>query len=120
MVIGETGVNTRKASIDGEPGLQVRYGAGPLIRIDATFKDAGTYLFTVAVPNAGAVWTVTQPPEAVAVAANGNKTVTFNLKLNATGPVDEKRYLTVTASRQGAAPGAATSAIRFPITGFAT
>lgn len=122
MVIGEIGplAPLRTATIDGVTGLQVKYGANPAVPIKATMQSAGSYAFAVSVADGGALWVVgSVSGSPVAAAAATEHDIAFNLRLTATQPQNEKRILTVTATRTDGSAAGTTSTISFPITGAA-
>jgi hypothetical protein len=113
----------RVASIDGDEGLLVRYGRTVLVPIvaewDATVTPA-TYAFSVSIENPGNLWALVGDPVPATFNAfpGADQTIRFNLQLKVAGAADEKRTLTVTATRQEAGGPGRTSFTSFPITGF--
>jgi hypothetical protein len=119
MSFGQGGNSIKFDLVDGLSGALIRYGATAILRITATYVEAGTYQFALAVDNPGVLWTVTQPSQPVRTpAAPGNDSIEFLLKLNPAGPSGEKRIATVTATRQDPAGAGRSSVISFPIVGF--
>jgi hypothetical protein len=108
----------RVADIDGAQGLLVRYATQVQVPIVADFTDTGTYAFSVSVDSAAGVWTVTQPlGQPVGGAAGGETTIFFKLQLIPASFSNEKRTLTVTATRQDGGAAGHTSSVSFPIAG---
>ena len=119
LSFGQGGGNIKFDLVDGLSGALIRYGATAILRITATYVEAGTYQFALAVDNPGTVWTVTQPSQPPSKPTGpGTESIEFLLKLNAAGPSGEKRIATVTATRQDAAGAGRSSVIIFPIAGF--
>jgi hypothetical protein len=120
LSFGQGGNNIKFDSIDGISGALVRYGTNVPLRINCQYTEAGTYAFALAITDAGALWTPTQPSQPVRTAAGPSADeIDFQLRLSAPGPSNEKRIATVTATRQDAAGSGRVSTISFPISGFA-
>jgi hypothetical protein len=116
---GQPSNSIRFTEIDGVKGAQIRYGANAPLRIVANYAEAGTYEYNLSVADAGTFWTPTQLSEPIQQATAGaTDALTFMLKLEASGPVGEKRMATVKAIRKDTAGDNRVSSITFPIAGF--
>jgi hypothetical protein len=118
--------NLRAAKINNVDGVEVKFGSGPVVRINGVFHEAGTYAFTAVVetpqgadPN---VWTVSPvSPASKGEGAEQSDVLEFKLTLVPTSPpaLSEQRFLIFTAKRQETTGvGQVSSYWRFPIRGF--
>lgn len=110
--------NARKATIDGVPGVEVRFGLSAIIRVDATFAVKGTYTYTKEILPDTTGWTVgNHSPQQSIEAAGGVEQIGVEVTSSGTG--SSKRTLVIKATRTADVDGAGfVSWIEIPIRGF--
>jgi hypothetical protein len=120
--------SARNATIDGQQGIEVAYGATENISVTARFQQAGAYTYSAEIESPDeAIWTPTRPvpvPPQSNEVAGGEENIAFALTLRMAAPASgglhpEKRFLIVRAKRTNTdSVGVFTSFLRFPIQGF--
>jgi hypothetical protein len=126
ITIGQqTSASANPIEIGNVGGLQITFGQNPLVKMNATYTVAGTYVYgPVEVEadgggNAGGWSTGAVTSPTPTHPANSSEILSFRLQAPATAPADGlQRYLRITATRQEAgSPGQLKSYYRFPIVG---
>jgi hypothetical protein len=110
--------NARKATIDGVPGVEVKFGLSAIIRVDATFAVRGNYTYTKEILPDTTGWTVGNhsPLESTEVAGGVEQ---IGVTVASTGTGSTKRTLVIKATRTADADGTGfLSWIEIPIRGY--
>ena len=123
----QTSPNVTTVGVGNVLGLQVKFGANPIVNMNGTYTVAGTYTYSAlqieadAGGSAGGWSAGSFVPSSQAHAAGDSEVLQFKIQAPASAPADGvQRYLRITATRQeSSAPGQLQSYYRFPIVGVA-
>lgn len=110
--------NARKATIDGVPGVEVKFGLSAIIRVDATFAVRGSYTYTKEILPDTTGWTIgSHSPQQSTVVAGGVEQIGVNV--TAIDADSAKRTLVIKATRTADTDGTGfVSWIEIPIRGY--
>ena len=112
--------NVRKATIDGNEGIEIQYNTHGAVPVRVEFSVSGKYRYETEIENAGALWDIGTPvPAQAEETARQFKKVTTELTSRIASPSAEQRFMVVGAVKL-AADGSEEfrSYTRFPIRGF--
>jgi hypothetical protein len=119
--IGPASANSRNADLDGNRGVEIRFGNTGPVPVVVLPTVAGSYRYSATVEQPGGLWTVGALSPAQATEAAGNpRRLSLDVSCSAPGPAPERRFLVVRAVRI-ASDGSDdfSSFFRFPVQGFA-
>ncbi|MFD9100231.1 hypothetical protein ACFVZN_04055 [Streptomyces virginiae] len=119
--IGPLVDNVRKASIDGNEGIEIRYNTRGQIPVRVQFSVTGTYRYEAEIENPGGLWQLGSPQPSVSEGTADQFTrVTTELTSMVTAPSSEQRFMVVRAIRRKDGIDDFQSYTRFPIRGFSS
>ncbi|MFE2879319.1 hypothetical protein ACFXG6_25440 [Streptomyces roseus] len=112
--------NVRKATIDGNEGIEIQYNTHGPVPVRVEFSVTGRYRYEAEIENAGALWDLGTPVPAQAEETAGQfKRVSTELTSRITSASAEQRFMVVRAIKLNAdGTEDFRSYTRFPIRGF--